>query len=105
VSGLSDPSLVGRICGKHGRARGRAAYGSSMCSTGGEQAGQDGAALEDAGQPGEVARLGRAIEELAEAARERGVSAEELTVRLARVWGMVAELDPELARRRAAYDS
>jgi hypothetical protein len=76
-----------------------------MCSTGGEQAGRCGSGQPSkAAEPGEVARLGRAIEELAEAARERGLSAEELTVRLAQVWGMVAELDPELARRRAAYE-
>jgi hypothetical protein len=71
-----------------------------MCSSGGEQGVPGGAA-----QPGEVAQLGRAIEELAEAARERGLSAEELTAALARVWGMVADLDPELARRLAAYES
>jgi hypothetical protein len=76
-----------------------------MCSTGGEQAGRDSAQSRETAQPGDIARLGRAIEELAEAARERGISAEELTVRLARVWGMVAELDPELARRLAAYES
>jgi hypothetical protein len=55
------------------------------------------------GGPGELERLGRAIEEVADAARGRDASTQELAGRLARVWDMVAELDPELARRIADY--
>jgi hypothetical protein len=52
---------------------------------------------------GELDRLGRAIDEVADAARGRDASTQELAGRLARVWDMVAELDPELARRIADY--
>lgn len=54
-----------------------------------------------------LARLGEAIDELAadsrapQSARSSGASME---ARLARVWAMVAELDPELARRVPDYD-
>ena len=41
----------------------------------------------------------------ADAARGDEASAQELAGRLAEVWEMVAELDPELARRLAGYDS
>jgi hypothetical protein len=76
-----------------------------------------------AGNPGQVDRLGRAIDELAEAAQARGTGAhgdgaqgngmrddgaqddgaQDMAAHLARVWEMVAELDPELARRLAGY--
>lgn len=72
-----------------------------MCSNGG--AGQGQAAPAPA-RPGDVERLGRAIEELALAASDSDATAQELATGLARVWTMVAELDPELARRLAAYD-
>ena len=49
-------------------------------------------------------RLGEAIDELADAARADAAGAQELAERLAKVWEMVAELDPELARRAAGYD-
>jgi hypothetical protein len=56
----------------------------------------------DAGadEPGADAlgRLGAAIDELAAAAGD-----EDITGRLARVWEMLADLDPELARRLAGY--
>lgn len=55
------------------------------------------------GSPSSVDRLGRAIDEVADAARGREASTHELAGRLARVWDMVAELDPELARRIADY--
>ncbi len=48
-------------------------------------------------------RLGEAIERLARAARDDDITAQELASGLAQVWSMVAELDPELARRMAAY--
>jgi hypothetical protein len=73
----------------------------------GETVGQSGTAqLSTAGQDGgrgELDRLGRAIDEVADAARGREASTQELAGRLARVWDMVAELDPELARRIADY--
>jgi hypothetical protein len=55
------------------------------------------------GQPSELDRLGLAIDELASAARVRGVSTQDVAAHLARVWDMVADLDPELARRLAGY--
>jgi len=56
-----------------------------------------------------LARIGRAIDELAAEARapERsagGDPARSLDDRLARIWVMVAELDPELARRVTDYN-
>lgn len=52
------------------------------------------------GEPGADAldRLGAAIDELAAAAGD-----EDITEQLARVWGMLAALDPELARCLAGY--
>jgi hypothetical protein len=52
----------------------------------------------------EVDALGRAIDELACAARGEEAGSHEIAGRLARVWDMVADLDPELARRLAGYD-
>jgi hypothetical protein len=53
---------------------------------------------------GDLDRLGEAIDELADVARADAASPQELAGRLAEVWEMVAELDPELARRLAGYD-
>jgi hypothetical protein len=47
--------------------------------------------------------LARAIDELA-ADCGSGVSAGQLAERIARLWGMITALDPELARRRAGYE-
>jgi hypothetical protein len=57
------------------------------------------------GRHGQIDRLGRAIDELAEAARAGDASARDVATRLAEVWAMVAELDPELARRLAGYST
>jgi hypothetical protein len=46
--------------------------------------------------------LTRAIDELAEASRS-DAAAGDLNERIARLWGMVADLDPELARRLSRY--
>jgi hypothetical protein len=70
-----------------------------MCSIAGDGTESDGipplraAALD---------QLGAAIEELA-AARDPDAGAPDVTERLARLWEMVAALDPELARRRDRY--
>jgi hypothetical protein len=48
-------------------------------------------------------RLGAAIEELAAAAQGPEAGAPDVTERVARLWEMVAALDPELARRRDRY--
>lgn len=69
-----------------------------MCSNGGASPG--GARRTG---PDDVERLGRAIEQLAQAARDDDITAQELASGLAQVWSMVAELDPELARRMAGY--
>ena len=61
-----------------------------MCSTAGER----------------LARLGEAIDELAaDSQAPYAVSSDaSLEDRLAGIWAMVAELDPELARRVSNYD-
>jgi hypothetical protein len=56
--------------------------------------------------PGErLARIGRAIDELAaDSLAPRGAGPDaSMHARLARIWDMVAELDPELARRVPDY--
>jgi hypothetical protein len=70
-----------------------------MCSIAGESAGSG------AGPPRPAAldRLDAAIEELAAAAERPDAAAPEITAGLARLWQMVADLDPELARRLAGY--
>jgi hypothetical protein len=47
--------------------------------------------------------LTRAIDELA-AESGSGAAAGHQAERIARLWGMIADLDPELARRRSAYE-
>jgi hypothetical protein len=67
-----------------------------MCSTG-------QAAGETTGE--RLARLDRAIEDLAadSAGRPHAAAAAQVADRLAGIWAMLAELDPELARRLAGY--
>jgi hypothetical protein len=48
--------------------------------------------------------LARAIDELA-ADSGAGAAPGHLAERIARLWGMIADLDPELARRRSGYES
>lgn len=48
-------------------------------------------------------RLARAIDDLAADSRD-GVTHAHLTEQIARLWGMLADLDPELARRRPGYE-
>jgi hypothetical protein len=75
-------------------------------STPSEPGGRSGAARPgETHRPGEVDRLGRAIDELADAAQGGNASTQDVATRLAQVWDMVADLDPELARRLAGYDS
>jgi hypothetical protein len=50
-----------------------------------------------------VARLAHAIEDLAADCRD-GAADSQLAERIARLWGMIADLDPELARRRSGYE-
>jgi hypothetical protein len=62
-----------------------------MCSTAGDR----------------LARISIAIDELAadSAARAQPGQADDLADRLAQLWAMIAELDPELARRLPGYGS
>jgi hypothetical protein len=71
-----------------------------MCSNRGEHSAQPSGGT----GPGDLDRLGEAIDGLADAAGAGAASPQELAGRLAEVWEMVAELDPELARRLAGYD-
>jgi len=52
-----------------------------------------------------IDRIAAAIDQLASDARDAtaGVSEEELTSRIATLWRMVSDLDPELARRARRY--
>jgi hypothetical protein len=53
-----------------------------------------------------LALIGEAIDEVAAAASEGAASGAEmadLTTRLARIWAMLAEVDPALARRLRGY--
>jgi len=53
-----------------------------------------------------LARIGEAIDEVAEAASEgaaSGAGMADLTAQLARIWAMLAELDPALAGRLRGY--
>jgi len=53
-----------------------------------------------------LALIGEAIDEVAAAWREgaaSGTGMADLTARLARIWAMLAELDPALARRLRHY--
>jgi hypothetical protein len=52
-----------------------------------------------------LALIGMAIDELAADSRapDRAGSDEDMQDRLARIWAMVAELDPELAKRVPMY--
>lgn len=70
-----------------------------MCSIAGESAGSGLGPP----RPAALDRLDAAIEELAAAAQRPDAAAQDLTAGLARLWQMVAALDPELARRLAGY--
>jgi hypothetical protein len=79
----------------------------------------------NSGQVDRLGRLGRAIDELADAAQAQDGGMQdggmqdggmqdggmqdggmqEVAAHLARVWEMVADLDPELARRLAGYNT
>jgi hypothetical protein len=52
-----------------------------------------------------IDRIAAAIDQLASDAHdtEAGVSEDELTLRIATLWQMVSDLDPELARRAQRY--
>ncbi len=54
-------------------------------------------------EDGAIAEVIRAIDQLAEDAGQ-GLEADEISARVAAVWGMMSALDPELARLRAAYE-
>jgi hypothetical protein len=71
-----------------------------MCSMAGERAGTGGGRPS---RPVALDRLDAAIEELAAAAQRPDAAAQDVTAGLARLWRMVADLDPELARRLAQY--
>jgi hypothetical protein len=51
----------------------------------------------------EIAQLGRALDELADAALAQDAEAADVAAILNRAWEMVTRLDPELARRLAGY--
>jgi len=57
---------------------------------------------------GRLAMIGEAIDEVAAAMSEgaaSGAGLEDMAGRLARIWAMLAELDPALARRLRGYNA
>ena len=74
-----------------------------MCSIAGESAGSGAGSGVEPPRPAALDRLDAAIEELAAAARQPDAAAQDLAASVARIWQMVADLDPELARRLAGY--
>jgi hypothetical protein len=94
------PRQGGPDLGERQAHRGAAPYGSIMCSTAGD-------GIEDSAgpspHPAALDRLAAAIEERAAAAQAPGTRVQDVTALLARLWEMVADLDPELARRLAEY--
>lgn len=77
----------GRRCADGLRAGGGADYRSSVCST----------------PESPLSRLARAIDELAADCRD-GTAPPQLDERIAGIWEMISDLDPELARRRPGYE-
>ena len=51
-----------------------------------------------------LAEITSAIDELAAASRDDAATPQ-LAERIARIWAMVADVDPELARRRSGYEA
>jgi hypothetical protein len=99
---------VVRIFLNDGHAMARMPRVSIMCSIPGDGRAesdeiQSDDTRPDEARPDEIERLGAAIDELARAASEPGLTGREVAERLARVWELVASLDPELARRIAKY--
>jgi hypothetical protein len=54
-------------------------------------------------QESPLGRLARAIDDLAADSRD-GIAHADVAERIARLWGMLADLDPELAKRRPRYE-
>ncbi|HEY0716993.1 MAG TPA: hypothetical protein VGD68_05210 [Streptosporangiaceae bacterium] len=54
-------------------------------------------------EDGTIAGVISAIDQLAEDAGA-GLTGHELSARIAAIWSMLADLDPEMARLRTAYD-
>jgi hypothetical protein len=52
---------------------------------------------------GAISEVIRAIDQLAEDAAT-GLGAHEVSTRVAAIWAMLADLDPEVARLQAAYE-
>lgn len=52
---------------------------------------------------GAISEVISAIDQLAEDA-ENGLATHELSARVAAIWAMLTDLDPEVARLRAAYE-
>ncbi|MEV4259272.1 hypothetical protein AB0J52_39450 [Spirillospora sp. NPDC049652] len=50
-----------------------------------------------------IDRLADAIDDLADAGPD-ALAPEELAARIASLWSLVGDLDPEIARRRSRYD-
>ncbi|HWF79390.1 MAG TPA: hypothetical protein VN695_02325 [Streptosporangiaceae bacterium] len=52
-----------------------------------------------------IAEIGQAIDALAVQAWPAASDTERIVARLAELWGLLAELDPEVARRLAGYQN
>jgi len=80
--------LAAKICVIGLRAVGTGHYHSIMCSTAAQR----------------IAEIGRAIDHLAVQAVPAG-DTDPIVARLAELWALLAELDPEVARRLAGYQA
>ncbi len=52
-----------------------------------------------------IAEIGQAIDDLAGEAEARAGAPDPRVARLAELWGLLAELDPEIAKRLAGYQA
>jgi hypothetical protein len=98
-------SIMCSIPGGVGQADGSTSDGSTNGDRGDADPTSHGRGNGAGASAADVARLGRALDELADAAQAQDAEAEDVAVILNTAWEMVAQLDPELARRLAGYGS
>ncbi len=77
-----------------------------MCSTSVERIAEIGAAIESlaAEASAAYARAGRRGDGTAPERESAAADADQVVIRLARLWAQLAELDPEVARRMPTYE-
>ena len=78
-----------------------------MCSTPAEQIAEIGAAIESlaAEASAAYARTGRRGDDATAERESAAADADQVVIRLARLWAQLAELDPEVAKRLPTYET